>query len=191
MSRHSLTGRTIKRLGIKGWMLLCERWLVWMFAFISCLLTSVQRSSAFMRWTLFIHSFCKDQHQAVGFNITADKGRPSRLMRRHVLLSQSSVLQHNLQHETPLGCQPQLRQAEGLSLWDGWRKPRQKKKKKSYLLSIHCRCGWCLKELWLKENISVLVRTLSPLYVKAYSSFGASCNTLWSYVPTDSMDTHW
>lgn len=104
-----------------------------MFAFISCLLTSVQRSSAFMRWTLFIHSFCKDQHQAVGFNITADKGRPSRLMRRHVLLSQSSVLhatQHNLQHETPLGCQPQLRQAEGLSLWDGWRKPRQKKKKK-------------------------------------------------------------
>lgn len=81
----------------------------------------------------FIHSFSKDQHQAVGFNITADKVRPSRLKRRHVLLSQSSVLhatQHNLQHETPLGCQPQLRQAEGLSLWDGWRKPRQKKKKK-------------------------------------------------------------
>lgn len=142
----------------------------------------------------FIHSFSKDQHQAVGFNITADKVRPSRLKRRHVLLSQSSVLhatQHNLQHETPLGCQPQLRQAEGLSLWDGWRKPRQKKKKKSYLLSIHCRCGWCLKELWLKENISVLVRTLSPLYVKAYRSLGANCNTLRSYVPTDSMDTHW
>lgn len=148
-----------------------------------------------MRWTSQL--FCKDQHQAVGFNITADKGRPSRLMRRHVLLFQSSVLhakQHNLQHETPLGWQPQLRQASGLSLCDGWQRPRQKKKggkKQSYLLSIHCRCGWCLKELWLKENISVLVRTRSPVYVKAYRSLGANCNPLWSYVPKDSMDTHW
>ncbi len=126
----------------------------------------------------FIHSLCKEQHQAVGFNITADKGKSSMLMWRHVLLSQSSMLhatQHNLQHETPLGWQPQLRQADGLSLWDDWRRSRKKNKKTpTYLLLIHCRCGWCLKELWLKENISVLVRTLSPVYVKAYWSLTAN-----------------
>ncbi len=118
----------------------------------------------------FIHSLCKEQHQAVGYNITADKGRTSRLMWSHVLLSQSSMLhtaQQNLQHETPLGWQLQLRQADGLSLWDDLRRSRWKKRP-TYLLLIHCRCGWCLKELWLKENISVLVRTLSPIYVKAY-----------------------